>query len=347
MPSRAASPPGRCRESRSTRRKKNTAPFVSSSICLILPLAVGEGLSANTHTKDTCREKECHEFVDDLCLFCKDRPSPPFPPSKELSTTNPHRRLLQNPLPPTRPRRNPLHQPFVPPSPPPIPSNTPPDFKDAYHARGQLAIQRGSLPRHAPKQPYSRRSSGSNSKPTPSPDTASETITEDDNDDSNSDTSESEHRKALPQPPAAPTLAPDPSVATTSNRKARRQQARFGPTPVVSHHPKDRDRERDQWQQQTRRPPGSGAGAADVTAGAAGSRRHQQAGTPEKEKRYWAEGGSVGSESEPVVAERGGPVGGGRGVVNGGGGSVGSGSSKAAAGGRRGGGAGEGGGEGV
>lgn len=83
-----------------------------------------------------------------------------------------------------------------------------------------------------------------------------------------------------------------------------------------------------------------------MTVGPAGSRRHQQqAGTPEKEKRYWAEGGSVGSGSESVVAaERGGPVGAGRGLVNGGGGSVGSGSSKAAAGGRRGG---EGGGEGV
>lgn len=277
------------------------------------------------------------------------RPSVPPPPAKHKQPTNPPQTAAPKPTAcnPSSPKpsastvRLPLPLPIT-------PLTTPPDFKDAYHARGQLAIQRGSLPRHAPKQPYSRRRSSS-SKPTPSPDTASETITEDDNDDSNSDTSDSEHRKALPQPPAAPTLAPDPSVATTSNRKARRQQARFGPTPVVSHHPKDRDRDRDQWQQQqTRRPPGSGAGAADVTVGAAGSRRHQQAGTPEKEKRYWAEGGSVGSESEPVVAERGGPVGAGRGVVNGGGGSVGSGSSKAAAGGRRGGGgAGEGGGEGV
>ncbi|KAK0740783.1 hypothetical protein B0T18DRAFT_393532 [Schizothecium vesticola] len=178
----------------------------------------------------TCREKECHEFVDDLCLFCKDH------------------------------------------------------FKDVYHARGQLAVQRGSrssLPRHPPKQPYHR-----GSKPENDPDTASETIS-----DSDSDTSDSEHRKSLPPPPAAPTVATDPSPTPGSRKSSsRRQQARFGHPPVVSHtqhHPK----ERDQWQQ-TRRPPG--AGAADVTVGgpgAASSRRHQQAGTPEKEKRYWPDGG--------------------------------------------------------
>jgi len=52
---------------------------------LVVAVVTGEP-SANRHTTDTCREKECHEFVDDLCLFCKDRPSPPKPLPKHKST---------------------------------------------------------------------------------------------------------------------------------------------------------------------------------------------------------------------------------------------------------------------
>ena len=34
------------------------------------------GLRADLNLPDTCREKECYEFVDSLSIFCKDRSFP-------------------------------------------------------------------------------------------------------------------------------------------------------------------------------------------------------------------------------------------------------------------------------
>lgn len=158
-----------------------------------------------THTQKTPAEKRNATNSSTTYASFAKTVRPPFLPSQ--STTKqltPHRRLLQNPLPPTRPRRNPLHQPSV--SPPPSP----------HHPPNHPSPQTSKTPTTpAANSPSSAAPSPATPPSNPTPAAAAAT--------------------ASPPPPPTPPRKPSPKTTTTPTPTptlATRSTANPSPNPL-------------------------------------------------------------------------------------------------------------------